>query len=553
MAWFQALQYVLYNFRENRNAVAQQADRITHTLQQQSREEPPPQQTLSFFESPFSPDLADQAYAQLTRSFDTVEGGFGDAPKFPDLLQLRFLLHYYYFTGQAAALNHLLFTLGQIVQGGIYDLLGGGLARYAVDRTWRIPHFEKTLYDNALFAHLLADVYSLTGEARWKIHLDKTLQFLRRELATDEGAYFSGLDAESEGEEGKFYTWTYEELKRVLPPDLFEKAIHIFDLKEDGNWEGTNILHQVHAPADEAAFEQICQLLAPVRAKRPKPKRDTKILLGWNALMVSALARAYEVTQTDLYQREAVRLAQYLLTTFGSEKTTLQRVAAQGKIHQEALLQDYAFLAQALLDVYRITWNTDWLDQSLRLAESALALFGDSEGALLFTNSAREKTLIVRTKDVHDLELPAGNSAFRQVLHQLGLLHSRMDLQEQASRMLLVMKDRLSANPAAHGNWWCQWLTEAYGANEIALIGPAAIDQANEIRRCFFPMPCFCPVRPKATSTPLLEGRPAGENAHIYVCQEQSCLRPVDSLDDFFPLIQQRGANYPRKKHLAIK
>ena len=544
MAWFQALQYVLFNFRENRDAVEQQAERITTALQQQTREAPPPPKALSFFESPFSPDLADQAYAKLARSFDTEEGGFGDAPKFPDLLQLRFLLHYYYFTGTAAARNQLLFTLDKIVRGGIYDPVGGGLARYAVDRAWRIPHFEKTLYDNALFAHLLADVYSLTGETRWKTHLDKTLQFLRRELATDEGAYYSGLDAESEGVEGKFYTWTYEELKRVLPTDLFEKAIRIFDIKEGGNWEGTNILYQIHAQEEEAAFEQICQLLASARAKRPKPRRDTKILLGWNALMVSALARAYEVTQTDLYQREAIRLVQYLLATFGGEKTVLNRVTAQGKTHQEALLQDYAFLAQALLDVYRITWNTDWLDQSLRFAESALDRFSDPAGVLFFTNSIQEKNLIVRAKDVHDLELPAGNSAFRQVLHQLGLLHSRMDLQERAANMLLAMKDQLSANPSAHGNWWAQWLTEAYGAIEIALVGPTAIDLANEIRRCFIPNAALMPSKTESDQYPLLEGRPAGENAHIYVCQEQACLRPVDSLDDFFPLIQQRGSNW---------
>ena len=539
MAWFQALQYVWYNFRENRQAVEQQAERITRTLQEQNREGAVPSPERSFFTSPFPTGLADQAFDRLSKRFDRDEGGFGGAPKFPDLLQLRFLLHYYLFTKNEEALQHLLFSLHNILRSGLWDIVGGGLARYAVDRQWRIPHFEKMLYDNALFARLLADVYSLTQEGRWKYPLDLTLQFLRRDLSSDEGAYYCGLDAESEGVEGKYYTWTWDELEKVLPSGLFEKAVALFNSKKEGNWEGTNILYQEHPAEDEKDRDAILGILAEARSIRPKPKRDTKILLGWNALVVSAFARAYEVTGNESYQREAQRLAQYLLDTFWKkDQNTLFRVSAQGKTHQEALLQDYAFLAQALLDVYRITWDTRWLERSLAFTETAIATFGDPDGVLLFTNAPGQESLIVRTKEVQDLELPSGNSAFRQVLHQLGLLYSRTDLTERAARMLLSMKKEMDDQPGAHPNWWSQWLIEAYGAYEIALIGPAAREMAGQVRERFLPHAVLLPSETESDAFPLLEGRPAGDPVWIYVCQEQACMRPVASLEEIFKLLQ---------------
>ncbi|MCB9284841.1 MAG: thioredoxin domain-containing protein [Lewinellaceae bacterium] len=538
MAWFQALQYVLYNFRENRQAVEQQAERITRSLQELNREDTAPAPELSFFASPFPSGPADQAFEQLTKRFDRETGGFGEAPKFPDLLQLQFLLHYHFFTKSDTALGHLLFSLDKILRSGIYDAVGGGLARYAVDRQWRIPHFEKTLYDNALFARLLADVYSITGQNRWKDHLDKTLQFLRRDLSSGEGAYYSGLDAESEGVEGKYYTWSWGELEKILPAGLFEKAVKIFSLKKEGNWEGTNILFQA-VPAEDEDLQAVFRILARERDKRTRPKRDTKVLLGWNALVVSAFARAFEVTGDESYRREALGLVQFLLATFWSkDKKSLLRVSTQGKTHQEALLQDYAFLAQALLDIHRITWDAEWLQKSLILSEDALATFADLNGALFYTNALRGEKLIVRTKDTQDLELPSGNSAMRQVLHQLGLLYGRSDLSERAARMLLTMKKAMSEHPAAHVNWWSQWLIESYGAYEIALIGPAATEMANQVRKRFLPHAVLLPSETESNAFPLLEGRPAGDPVWIYVCQEQSCMRPVASLEELYSLLE---------------
>jgi uncharacterized protein YyaL (SSP411 family) len=527
MAWFQALQFALHNFRENRAALEQQADRITRTLQEHNREAPP--QALSFFENPFDPALADRAFEQLKKRFDPQNGGFGEAPKFPDLLNLRFLLHYHHYSQSQEALDHLLLTLDRMVRGGIYDAVGGGIARYAVDRAWRTPHFEKMLYDNALFAQLLAHVYSLTRDERWKRHLDKTLQFLRHELSGGDGGFFSGLDAESEGVEGKYYTWTLEELKAALPHHLYGEAIRLFAIEENG----ANILHQPF-PEEEKTLE-ILDHLAKARERRSKPKRDTKLLLGWNALTVSAFARGYEATGNAIYQREAISLAAFLLRTFRQPGgQSLLRVAAQGQVYQPALLQDYAFLAQALLDVYRITWDTAWLDQSLHWAEVMLSLFEDPEGQLLFFN---HDDLIVRTKETHDLELPSSNGAAIQVFHQLGLLLSRHDLRERASNMLLVLKKDLEHNPASHGASLCQWLREAYGTNEVVLVGPKALEWAGQMRSRFIPNAVFLPTETESDRLPLWEGRPAGDQALIYVCQEQACLRPVGTVEDGFALL----------------
>lgn len=528
MAWFQALQFALHNFRENRAALEQQADRIARTLQAQNREEPP-QAPFSFFEPPFDPALADRAFEQLKQRFDAREGGFGEAPKFPDLLNLRFLLHYHYYTQNQEALDHLLFTLDRMVRGGIYDAAGGGIARYAVDRGWRTPHFEKMLYDNALFAQLLADVYSLTRDERWKRHLDKTLRFMRHELSAGDGGFFSGLDAESEGVEGKFYTWTLEDLRAALPPQMLDDAVRLFGVEE----HGANILRQPF-PEEEKTFE-ILEYLAKARERRGKPKRDTKILLGWNALAVSAFARGYEATGNVVYQREAISLAAFLLRTFvqpGGQP--LLRVAAQGQVYQPALLQDYAFLAQALLDTYRITWDIAWLEKSLHWADAMLSLFSDPDGQLLFFNHG---DLIVRTKETADLEMPSSNGAAIQVLHQLGLLLSRHDLRKRASDMLLVLKKDLEHNPASHGASLCQWLREAYGTNEVVLIGPKALEWAGHMRGRFIPNAVFLPTETESDRLPLWEGRPAGEQALIYVCQEQACLRPVDTVEGAFSLV----------------
>ena len=309
-------------------------------------------------------------FSAIMKSADTQWGGFGKAPKFPQTFTIQYLLQYHYFTGNKEALQQALLSIDKMLMGGIYDHVGGGLARYSTDNEWLAPHFEKMLYDNALLINILCDAYQLTSEKKYEDAIRKTIMFITQELVSKEGGFYAALDADSEGEEGKYYVWQKEEVDRLLGDDS-ELFCELFDITEQGNWEEKNIL-RILKPVDDfvkekrldkdqflQTIQQCLEKLSLQRDTRVKPSLDDKIILGWNALMLKAVAKAAIVLQDETYRKMAETNFNFLQRNFKNDNTApgLLHTYKNGNAKYPAFLDDYAYLVAALIQLYKATFN----------------------------------------------------------------------------------------------------------------------------------------------------------------------------------------------------
>ncbi len=554
-SWLQALEYAAYNFYENREAVDRQADRVMHALETSERRIAAALPETKGPDHAFSTAFADELYQSLIRKFDPEQGGFNQAPKFPNTMALEFLLHYAWHTGRGEPREQALFSLRQMLRGGIYDQLGGGLCRYATDREWLAPHFEKMLYDNALLIQLLADAYRLTRDEEFREKLLHAIAFVERELTSPQGGFYAALDAETEGEEGKFYTWTLAEWRALLGKDA-EWSAGFFGLTPEGNWEnGNNVLHQTDSIAafaesrgeDQAKLRErlaaVRETLFAARSQRTYPHRDEKMVLGWNALMVTAYAKAFSALGEQHYREKAIRHLGFLLDTFREpDGRRLHHRCVDGKAGIPAYLNDYAFLIDALLAVYAITFDADYLDTAGRLTEYALAHYYDPSAGLFFFSAQEQTELVLRRKEVYDNDMPSGNATMLRNLQRLGLLLGREAWRSQAAAGLRVMRESLRDDPFPLAHWATVVLAEIFGIPEIAVVGPQAHEQAAAIRSEFLPSHVIM-AAPEADETyPLLAHRNAGDDTFIYLCRDYACQRPVTTPGAFRDLLTGQTA-----------
>src|SRR5919112_760373 len=361
-------------------------------------------------------ELLDRAAGSLLSQLDRRFGGFGGAPKFPQAMNLEVLLRHHR-TGERSALDGVELTCRQMAQGGIYDQLGGGFSRYSVDAYWLVPHFEKMLYDNALLSRLYLETYQATGDAFYRRIAEETLDYVLRDMTSEEGGFYSAEDADSEGEEGKFYVWTLEELEAALDPDEASLAARYWDVTERGNFEGKNILHVARPPeavADEFGLlpEELGPRIARIRAKlfavreeRVRPGRDEKILAAWNGLMLRSLALAARVTGREDYREAAKRNATFIV----------ERLKVDGRIHRSykdgqarfnGYLEDYAMVADGLVALYEATFDLRWLAQAEELADAVLELFWEEAEGAFYDTPADHEELVTRPRDVYDNATP---------------------------------------------------------------------------------------------------------------------------------------------------
>lgn len=539
MSWFQALQYALYNFNQNRIAVENQANRTLARLE--NRE---PKQSISDSYTDESA-LIKQIYHKLHDRFDTKHGGFGNGKKFPNSMALEFLLNYYFLYKDEEALDHLKHSINAMLQGGIYDQIGGGIARYSVDPEWRVPHFEKMLYDNALLIQLLSKTHMLTGRRKHKTAVIQILEFLDREMRQTNGAYSSAIDADSEQGEGRYYTWKKSEIEAVLGD---EAAIFCdyYGITEDGNWEeGQNILYQPHdrfSYADDLGIERealLIQLreagkkLLQERAKRPSLHIDKKVILAWNAMMVSALVNAFQATADEAYLNKAKNTLDFLLNTFQSENG-LYRIFHKEQCAQKATLRDYAFLIRAILDLFSITGNRVLLEQGEYLSEEVMLHFSDEENPLFCFANNTQQDIVYPYKDLKDEDMPSGNALMVSNLQELGILLDRKDFSTKAYELLFAMKAAILDNPLAYASWANLILAEKHGLLEIAVVGPQAEVWSTAIAQQYIPFKVLAHSDKEENDFPLLAGKKPTADTHIYVCQDYSCKRPLSSLKVFF-------------------
>ena len=491
-------------------------------------------------------DLSDATFRRalevMQRSFDGEWGGFGSAPKFPQPMTLDFLLRMHV-RGLPGALDMARRTLTKMARGGIFDHVGGGFARYSVDRVWLVPHFEKMLYDNAQLLRLYTRARQLTGDALYERTAIATADYLLREMRHASGGFFSSQDADSEGVEGKFYVWDYEELTRVVGEDA-PSVVALFSASPQGNWEGKNVLWR---PRDDdvVAVERsssVAELLGAVerarsrmfaeRAKRVPPGTDDKILAAWNGLAISALAEAGRVFDRWDLVEAAAGAARFVLTELRDAAGRLLRSWRDGRTSGPAFLDDYAAMAGACLDLYETTFDEEWFRSARRLVDDAIALFADEENGGFFDTGADAERLVIRPKDLFDNAVPSGNSLMTEALLRLGAFTGEPSYEELAMRTLRLLQTALANAPTGFGYALGALDLALARAKEVAIAGDPAADDARELIGVvwgrFAPNRVLAAGRSDGSGVPLLRDRPQTDGrATAYVCERFVCKRPV--------------------------
>ena len=493
-------------------------------------------------------ELIDATVAHYRGSFDSEHGGLKRAPKFPSHVPVRLLLRHVKRTGDAEALHMATLTLEKMAAGGLYDQLGGGFHRYSTDAQWLVPHFEKMLYDNALLVVAYAEAFQLAGRADFARVARETCDYVLREMSDGEGAFYSATDADSEGDEGRFFVWSADEIRRELAAlgdrETTQLFLDHYDVRPGGNWEGRNILN-VPRP-DEARWAALAgarAILYEARARRVPPLRDDKILAAWNGLMISAMAVAGRILDEPRYIAAAARAADFVLAHLRGADGELQRSFKDGQARHAAFLDDHAFLAAGLIDLYEATFDARWLAESLTLARASERLFADPAGGW-FMSSATHETLIAREKPAYDGAEPSGTSVALMNALRLGVFTGDDHWRQIAERGLRAHAKVLRERPIA--------MTEALLALdfladtplEIAIVWPdgaadAAAPLLSVLRRSYLPSHAIA-GGPESAMGSLAETVafvgdkvPQGDRPTAYVCRHGRCELPVTDAPAF--------------------
>ena len=488
----------------------------------------------------------------LDASFDPVNGGFGDAPKFPHPGDLAFLMRRATQYGDAEAGKMALTTLRRMAEGGIHDQLGGGFSRYSVDEEWSIPHFEKMLYDNALLVSVLSEAFQLTKKERYKEVIEETMEFIQRELLLEkQSGFYTALDADSEGVEGKFYVWGLEEVKQMLGEDA-ELYCAYYDISENGNWEHSNIL-RVKKPIDEFAVEKnigVDELkkilincnkkLLQERSKRIRPLLDDKIILGWNALMNTACSKAYCATGRDEYRQLAINNMNFMLSNLkGKDDNAYHHTFKEGKAKFPAFLDDYAFLIEALIFLQEITADKQWIEKAKLLTNHVIQNFIEEETGFFFYTPVDQQDIIVRKKEEYDSAVPSGNSVMAYNLWKLSLLFDKKEWGEQSLQMASSLSNAISKYPVSFGNWASLLLEITEGTQEIAVVGAETSVVLKELLSEYIPHRIVMATGKEESNYPLLADKQVLAKTSIFLCRNYTCLKPVFSVNELMLLINK--------------
>ncbi len=576
-SWQETLLGVIQAFREKRNEIDAQADNLTEHLLNSS------DFGLNKLakEEIFSFDKLEEATQNIMKSADKEWGGFGKAPKFPQAFVIQFLLRYSHIKnlseqsaslsgkvgalvaspfggGREEALQQALLSLDKMIEGGIYDQVGGGFSRYSTDTEWLAPHFEKMLYDNALLVSVLSEAYQLTKRERYREVIDETISFLQRELLHPEKGIYAALDADSEGVEGKFYVWSQQEIQELLGvnADIF---CAYYDVTKKGNWSGgtpseeeTNIL-RIKKPIKQFAAEKkitVTELkkiiekgnkqLLEQRNKRVRPLLDDKIILGWNALMNTALSKAFAATGNRSYRQLAIENMQFLLDRFSvKDSNEFYHTWKNDKAKYPAFLDDYAFLIQALIHLQEITGDKKWLMKAKSIAEYVIEYFSETGTSFFFYTNAGQQDVIIRKKELYDGALPSGNSVMAYNLFHLSVLFDINEWKDRSLDMLLSLGNPITRYPTSFGIWACLLQELISGTNEIAVVGPISENQRLELLKHYIPHRVLMVSDQPDPGFPLLIDKPATTPPSFHLCRNYTCQPPVFSLKELISLINK--------------
>ncbi|MEC0695909.1 thioredoxin domain-containing protein [Bacillus atrophaeus] len=493
-----------------------------------------------------------RTFQQLMSGFDTVYGGFGQAPKFPMPHMLMYLLRYHQYTGQENALYNVTKTLDSMANGGIYDHVGYGFARYSTDDEWLVPHFEKMLYDNALLLTAYTEAYQVTQDSRYQHIVEQIITFIQREMTHEDGSFYSALDADTEGVEGKYYVWSKDEIIETLGNELGELYCAVYNITSSGNFEGHNIPNLIHTKLDKVKAEfdlneqeinkqlgEARQKLLKKRETRTYPHVDDKVLTSWNALMIAGLAKAAKVFQAPEYLNMAQAAAAFIEKELIIDGRVMVRYR-DGEVKNKGFIDDYAFLLWAYIELYEAGYDLAYLQKAKDLSAKMLDLFWDQKhGGFYFTGHDAE-ALLVREKEVYDGAVPSGNSVAAVQLLRLGQLTGELSLIEKAEKMFSAFKRDVEAYPSGHSFFMQSVLTHMMPKKEIVIFGHKDDSKRQHIisalQQAFQPNfsvlvaehPDQCKdIAPFAADYRIIDGKTT-----VYICENFACQQPTTDIEE---------------------
>jgi uncharacterized protein len=546
--WANLLSQVATVFKKQRSELEKSADGFMNTLNVSDIQK----YGLHQGENAFSKEELSQMFEILRKNFDLEKGGMNRAPKFPMPIIYAFLLREASINKNSAALAQVELTLEKMAFGGLYDQIGGGFTRYSTDEDWFAPHFEKMLYDNGQLVSLYSEAYQETKNPLYKATVYQTIEWLEREMTTNEGGFYSALDADSEGEEGKFYCWREDEFQSVLGPDA-DLLIEYYNLTARGNWEPQKNIpfrkmsDAVFAKKHQLELDELQDIikianlkLLEARASRIRPGLDDKILSGWNGLMLKGLVDAYATFRETHFLDLALANAHFLLTKM-KNGNGLFRNYKDGKASINAYLEDYAAVIQGLTALYQVTFDPQWLLEAENLLKYTLNNFFDEEEQFFFFTDDKSEKLIARKKEIFDNVIPGSNSMMAQNLYQLGTILSNEIYTDLAQAMLGKVKKMVLIEPQYLTNWACLFSQMVSPTAEIALVGDDIQKQVLEFYQSFIPNKVLVGSNGKdENNIPLLEHRTTiNGQTTFYVCYNKACQLPVNSVAEALELIEK--------------
>jgi uncharacterized protein YyaL (SSP411 family) len=540
--WMKLLEQVWALYEKDSDRMVSQAKDFTKEIQKHNSRFINPDDN-----SIIEKDTSHQLFSDIIHSVDFEFGGLNSVPKFPMPVVFDFLLQYNHLFNEALALDAVTVTLDRMASGGIYDQIGGGFARYSTDKYWKVPHFEKMLYDNAQLVSLYADAYKITRKEQYAQVIDETLAFIRLEMTSPENGFYSAIDADSENEEGKFYVWGYDELVDLLNDD--EAFVpEYFSLDKRGNWEdGKNILHRrvsdetfvIENRLTEKDFKKsigkVREKLLHYRNKRTRPLTDTKIIASWNGLMIKGYLDAYNATGSEKYLETALGNADFIVEKLISN-STLFRNYKDGARYTNAKLDDYAQVISAFIALYQSTFDESWLAHARKMMENTLVHFYNPETGLFYFTSDQEPGLITRQYEIPDQVIPSSNSVMAMNLYLLGTFFDESRFIKMAEKMLLNIQSNLLSMGIYFTNWAKLQLLISNPPYEIAIVGPNCLALRKQMLSRYFPNIILSGCT-NNSELPLLQQKSIANQTSIYICKDKTCSLPVTDLNEALQLI----------------
>ena len=544
-SWRQVLLNIAKSYQTQKNVVVEQAKRLKEAIQ--NNEKRFINQDIVPVEEKPQLDFA-RLFNSVQQDFDTINGGMGGAPKFPQTATIDLLNALYYYYGIEDALQQATLSLGKMISGGIYDQLRGGFSRYATDRAWLIPHFEKMLYDNALILRSLADTYRLNKSKKYERAILETLAFLDAEMTHSEGGFYSALDADSEGVEGKFYVWSKEEIDRILGEDstLF---CQIYNVTEHGNWEEVNILNlpvEIETYCKENSYdpdtiyqklETSKQKLLVQRNKRIHPGLDDKILMGWNALMITSLSELGQALNNTEIIGKAVIQFEKVRSYFKANDHWYHSYKNAQRSYM-AMLDDYAYWIEACLSLHQVTQDSSYIIEAEEIFIYVISNFYDKNDGLFYYTSAEQNDIIIRKKELFDNATPSGNAVMCRMLFFIGILKDNREYITMAERMIRNLEKSILLYPTSFAYWVKNLIIMNKSLEEIVITGPQKKDLYKEILKQYSPARLVMIADSKVKDWPMLYGKDETDETLIYFCKEYNCQEPVHNLNELIELMR---------------